>query len=255
MYWTDIDHSFCESTLTGLPEYYNAISSLFILFFGLYGMINTYNELFIDILYANLAIVGIGSFGYHWFGNIGWALFDEIPMILAIFTGIIYTDNVYFLLSKEKNYNDILVIKNLVYEKKIKLLVYLFSMCIIIIYNAMTNFRKLFPTIFGIVATYLYYKIFILMKLLNHNLKHIILHKIQNSLFTIALSAIIWISTELTCNYIKLYIFLLGHPLWHFFIGHGFYNLIQIVYFIKTYDEKHILQYNKLYLLEKKDYQ
>ena len=43
--------------------------------------------------------------------------------------------------------------------------------------------------------------------------------------------------------------------MWHFFIGHGFYNLIQIIYFIKTYDEKHILQYNKLYLLEKKDYQ
>ena len=86
MYWTDIDHSFCESSLTGLPEFYNAFSSFFIVFFGIQGIRNIYNELFVDILYANLIIVGFGSFGYHWYGNIGWGLFDEIPMILAIFT-------------------------------------------------------------------------------------------------------------------------------------------------------------------------
>ena len=45
-----MDHSFCEEHLLGLPEYYNSISSLFIVFFGVYGLMNVRNDLFIDIL-------------------------------------------------------------------------------------------------------------------------------------------------------------------------------------------------------------
>jgi len=250
MYWTDIDHSFCEGSLTGLPEYYNAFSSLFIVLFGMKGLFNVYNELFVDILYSNLIIVGFGSFGYHWHGNIGWGLFDEIPMILAIFTGIIYIDNVHFLLCKKTHDKNVLLIKNIIYKRKGKLFVYLFAMCLIIICNIMTNFRRLFPTIFGSVAGYLYFKIFLLLQLVNTN-REMITIKIYNSLITIALSGSIWVFTELSCNYIKNPVFLLGHPMWHFFIGHGFYNLIQVVYFIKTNEPNYTLKYNNLYLLER----
>ena len=246
MYWTDIDHSFCESSLHGLPEYYNAFSSLFIVFFGIQGLSNIYNELFVDILYANLVIVGFGSVGYHWYGNIGWGLFDEIPMILAIFTGIIYIDNVHFILCKkicDKN-------ETVICKRKIKLLTYLFTMCLIIICNIMSNFRRLFPIVFTCVASYLYYKIFILLKIVDVN-KEVIICKTYNSLQTIALSGSIWVITELSCNYAKYPIFLIGHPMWHFFIGHGFYNLIQVVYFIKINDTKYTLKYNKIYLLER----
>ncbi len=250
MYWTDVDHSFCESSLTGLPEYYNAFSSLFIVLFGIKGLFNIYNELFVDILYTNLIIVGFGSFGYHWRGNIGWGLFDEIPMILAIFTGIIYTDNVHFLLCKNLYDKNESMIKNIIYKRKGKLFIYLFTMCLIIICNIMSNFRKLFPTVFGCVASYLYFKIFMLLKMITVN-KDLITIKTYNSLKTIALSGSIWIFTELSCNYIKHPIFLIGHPMWHFFIGHGFYNLIQVVYFIKTNDTNYTLRYNQVYLLER----
>ena len=165
MYWTDIDHSFCESNIAGLPEYYNSISSIFIILFGLHGIKNIYNELFVDILYSNLIIVGFGSFGYHWYGNIGWGLFDEIPMILAIFTGIIYVDNVHYIMNKE-NYVNNESAKNIIYHRKSKLLLYLFAMSYITIINVMSNYRKLFPTIFTCVSAYLYYKIFILLQIL-----------------------------------------------------------------------------------------
>jgi len=250
MYWTDIDHSFCESSLTGLPEFYNAFSSFFIVFFGIQGIRNIYNELFVDILYANLIIVGFGSFGYHWYGNIGWGLFDEIPMILAIFTGIIYTDNVHFLLYKKIYDKNEAMTKNVIYKRKWKLFTYLFTMCLITICNIMSNFRRLFPTVFACVAAYLYYKIFLLLQLVNVN-KECITVKTYNSLKTIAASGSIWILTELSCKYIKHPLFLVGHPSWHFFIGHGFYNLIQVVYFIKTNDVNYTLTYNKLYLLER----
>jgi len=253
MYWTDIDHSFCESSITGLPEYYNSFSSLFIIFFGVAGLMNIYNELFIDILYTNLAIVGFGSFGYHWYGNIGWGMLDEIPMILAIFTGIIYVDNVHFLLCKQiydKNDKNDTISKNIIYKRKAKLFVYLFSMCLFLISNIMANFRRLFPTIFTCVAAYLYYKIYRLLQLVNTN-KELIIAKVFDSLVVISVSGSIWIFTEVSCNYSKHPIFLIGHPLWHFFIGHGFYNLIQVVNFIKTNQPGDTLKYNDFYLLKK----
>lgn len=249
MHWTDIDHSFCEAAINGLPEYYNAVSSLFISGFGIYGMMNKYNELFVDVLYTNLIIVGFGSFGYHWYGNIGWGLFDEIPMILAIFTGIIYADNVYYLAHRKTCEQYASLQTYMIVRKKIKLLVYLFSMTLITILNVMSNYRKWFPTVFACAAGYLYYKIFMLLRLMSASAKHSVASKAYYSLATIALSGIIWITTEVSCNSIHHPVFLVGHPLWHFFIGHGFYNLIQVVYFIKINDGTYHLRYNSMYLL------
>lgn len=246
MLWTDIDHSFCESSITGLPEYYNAFSSLFISLFGIYGMTNSCNDLFIDIMYAKLIIIG---FGYHWYGNIGWGLFDEMPMILAIFIGIVYTDNVHFLICKNENKNNSLEIRKYIYNKKTKLVLYLFTMCLILILNVMTNYRRLFPFAFAGVVCFLYYKISKLLNITSPAIKNIIFEKARNSLLTVAASGSIWAITEVTCNYIKSKFFLLGHPMWHFFIGHGFYNLIQIVYFIKINDANYTLNFNRIYLI------
>jgi hypothetical protein len=45
--------------------------------------------------------------------------------------------------------------------------------------------------------------------------------------------------------------------MWHFFIGHGFHNLIQIVYFIKLHnintgkiENGKTIKYNNIYLLK-----
>ena len=256
MYWTDMDHSFCEASINGLPEYYNSISSLFIIMFGIYGMMNKTNELFIDILYANLSVVGFGSVGYHWYGNIGWGLLDEIPMILAIYTGIIYADNVHYLIYNNNNNNNniinnnSLVQKQIINQKKGRLLLYFLSMVTVIITNVMENFRRLFPAVFTGAVLYLYYKIFLLLQIMNPIVKPQVMTTTKNTLCTIAASGTIWVTTEISCNYFKYRIFLLGHPMWHFFIGHGFYNLIQLVYFIKQNNMKNKLSYNKIYLLQ-----
>ena len=98
---------------------------------------------------------------------------------------------------------------------------------------------------------YLYYKIFVILRLLNPEIKEKVLDKAYYSLITIAISGTVWVSTELTCNYVKNAVLLVGHPMWHFFIGHGFYNLIQVVYFIKLNNTKYELKYNSLYLLKR----
>ncbi len=267
-----MDHSFCEEHLLGLPEYYNSISSLFIIFFGMYGLMNLHNDIFIDILYASLAIVGFGSTGYHWYGNIGWALFDEIPIIITVFSGIVYTDNVYFLtyankFIKENSDIDLTLVKHkpldsnviilperkrntkLIYSKKYRLIVYLFGMYMFIICNVMSEFRLIFPQTFTCVVAYLYYKIYSLIQILDTRIQLRIKNKALYSLITIGTSGAIWAGTEISCKHINNPILLIGHPMWHFFIGHGFYNLIQVVFFIKNNNDNYCLKYNSMFLL------
>ena len=257
-----MDHSFCEEHLLGLPEYYNSLSSLFIVYFGLCGLMNAHNDIFIDILYANLAIVGIGSTGYHWYGNIGWALFDEIPIIVTVFSGIVYADNVYFLtynnkFIKEDSDNNLSLthktpVRNMsmVYNKKYRLLTYLFGMYMFIINNVMANFRLIFPQLFTCIVVYLYYKIYCLINLLDSYNRAQTIYKAYNSLITIAVSGAIWAGTEISCKHVNNHALLIGHPMWHFFIGHGFYNLIQVVYFIKLCDANIKMKYDSIYLLQ-----
>ena len=259
MQWTDIDHSFCEEHLLGLPEYYNSISSLVIVFFGIYGLMNMRNDLFIDILYTSLAIVGVGSTGYHWYGNIGWALFDEMPIIVTVFSGIIYTDNVHYLIcnnkvikDKDKDINDDNVNVNIIqfYRKKCGLLVYLLGMYTFLISNVMSNYRMIFPQLFTGVVTYLYYKIYLLVCILDPVLQSIVMSKVRNSCLIICASGAVWTFTEISCKYVDYHILLLGHPMWHFFIGHGFYNLIQVIFYIKLQNANLRLNYNSVFLLQ-----
>ena len=124
-------------------------------------------------------------------------------------------------------------------------------MYIFIISNVMSDYRLIFPQIFTSVVVYLYYKIFNLIQLLDIHFQSQIKNKTFHSLLTISISGIIWACTEITCkHYSTNHILLLGHPMWHFFIGHGFYNLIQVVYFIKLHNENYRLKYNPIYLLQ-----
>ena len=314
MLWNDLDHSFCESKILGLPEYINSFTSLFISFFGIYGLQNKNNDIFVDIMYSTISILGIGSFGYHYTGTIGWALCDEVPMIVAVFIGIIYTEKVYnkikknkLILDSEETYlinlsssngnfrslnglmidifpsNSVLLhdMKNSIinYYPKSNILIHVFLMMFFIICNTMSNYRNLFPYFFASIVFYLFYKIekiFDVLYLSNctsemkiTRLPYLVelrrrechegIQKSYNAMLTIIISCLIWVSTEISCNYIKLNILLIGHPMWHFFIGHGFYNLIQSIFYIKlnyskkNIGKKYLIEYNKLYLLDIKE--
>jgi hypothetical protein len=219
---------------------------------------NIRNDLFIDILYASLAIVGIGSTGYHWHGNIGWALFDEMPIIVTVFSGIIYTDNVHYIICnnkviKDKDKDDDIMITTSArhsYSQKISLLTYLVGMYTFLISNVMSNYRMIFPQIFTGVVTFLYYKIYLLVRSLDPVFQTIVMSKVRNSCLIICASGAVWTFTEISCKYVDYYILLLGHPMWHFFIGHGFYNLIQVIYFIKLQNANLRLNYNSAFLLQ-----
>ena len=219
MKWTTPDHYFCEGLLYGLPEYFNAFSSLFITYFGLLGLYKTNNDLIIQIIYALLSVNGISSFIYHWTGNIGFALYDEYPMILALFLGNIYVESL--IPSK---------------YKKFKILFYVNLMIIYLVINVMEDQRLIFPYYFACGLIIVLYNIHRLVKYYKNMIDHS--YNTKYYIAVIITSAITWGSTEISCKnnrilYDKLY--LIGHPIWHFMISYGFYNLIQIVHNVKMY--------------------
>jgi len=215
MHWTDADHSFCESRILGMPEYLNSASSLIIVGFGIYGLLNIYNDCFADIIYTLLTIVGIGSTGYHWTGNIGWGLLDETPMILLIFGIIGYATK----LVRDKECANARI-----YEHKFATFMNLLCMTLFIICNTMSICRKWFPYVFACVGAYLYYMLTRLFVLSPKYAKNG-----YNTIYIILASVAMWSATEITCNYIQLNMLLIGHPLWHLFIGYGCYNITRIL--------------------------
>jgi len=238
MEWNNKDHSFCESKLLGIPEYLNSISSILISCFGWYGLFYTPNaDIFIDTINSLIIILGIGSVGYHWTGNIGWGLMDEFPMILGVTIGTLYVDYIYRILNP---YFTIYF--------KLEVLFYLAGVVLFLVVNGMSKYRYSFPENFGLLASILLYKIIRLLGIIKIDKRKEIIGKIIFSVFTIISSVIIWSFTEKLCDYFNSYILLIGHPLWHLSIGFGFYNLIQCIYFIKLdneYPDFYKLTYNK----------
>ena len=240
MYWGDYDHLFCENKILNTHEYINSITSIFILLFGLYG-VSSSNNIILDIIYSIISIISIGSIGYHYTGNIGFALLDEIPMIISIFIGLIFIDTLYY------------KIKNNDFIRKIKLLIFLFIMIIFIIFNIMSNFRLIFPYIFLSCIIIFLLNLYNLIIILPSEISVQIYKKYIYSVFFLITSMLFWGITEIFCTKLYIPFALLGHPLWHLFVGYSFYNIVQIIYFIKLFlysNHNYKIYYNYIYLLK-----
>ncbi|KAJ3031176.1 UNVERIFIED_CONTAM: hypothetical protein HDU68_006047 [Siphonaria sp. JEL0065] len=84
-FWSRPTSLFCESALTGPPEYWNTYSSVFIVLVGLYGaLFSTPHHGHKAVRHMNcvLAVVGIGSIGYHYTGHWGWSKIDQWGEVL-----------------------------------------------------------------------------------------------------------------------------------------------------------------------------
>ena len=272
----NIDHHFCEGKITGkMPELFNAYSSLVISLYSLYGIfINTINidkdcvelpntqivylhannQFIIKLMYSILYITGIGSFGYHWTEQVGWAFMDEMPMIVSLCIGVLYIENTLFNLKTQKVYNSLFLI-NSEYIYNFKLLFFTSIMIIGLVCNTSITYRNLFPYYFAILLIYMCYIFWcVLVKFVNteyfttSNTNHCInyssniIYLGNTSLYLLLTSVVIWAVTELGCDYTHNSILLLGHPLWHILIGYVFYNIIQIVYYINLYHQYMILK-------------
>jgi hypothetical protein len=259
MEWKTYDHIFCEGKILGQPEYLNSFSSFFISLFGLFGLfgllntikqksIITNNDIFSYLLSSLFVITGFGSTMFHWFGSFGFALLDEFPMIIATFIALICIEETIYKIKIYSPHIDIYNIVNIELNiLTLKIIIYLFLMIIFLIINTLKAHRRLFPFYFGINNMYFIYRILILKNEYNtrlitcdnfngsESINKQINNSIQKGIIILILSSIIWSITEFGCdlildkNIIIKYLFLIGHPLWHFLSSYGFYILLEAI--------------------------
>lgn len=104
-YWGPIDaaHQFCEAKYAVSPfvaEFWNAISNVpcFIIP-GLYGLYRgrSDQDLRLKLIWAHMALVGLGSLMFHGTMRFKWELLDEVPMVMLVLCGVLSKDDVHWL--------------------------------------------------------------------------------------------------------------------------------------------------------------
>ena len=193
-------HNFCESRLTNNqpPEIYNSYTSLFITLFPLVLGFPK-NNIFYNVA-CMLAFNGVASFYYHY--NLNWIgkQADEISMILANYYGIWGLLKMFYIQNKHilnwyNGWNTIFMI-------------------IFVIFNTISKYDFLFPTLFTSYITLTLYLIHKVSKKYNY--------EYANNLIISSIGAGCWIISEVWCNEYTKY----GHVIWHFLFPLGFYHLV-----------------------------
>ena len=90
MEYNDVLVKFCERKLhSERPEYFNAISSLYISAVGYYNLFRRENLSNISVLiYWCIFANGIAAFFFHWYALYILKLLDEFTMIIPVWLGI-----------------------------------------------------------------------------------------------------------------------------------------------------------------------
>ena len=207
MNFNNYDHNFCEGDIYGMPEYFNALTSFVISAFGIMGIFNVYNkDIIIKMLFMILIMCGLGSVLYHIYGTIGWALFDEFPMILIIFMTLIIVSetNADISSNSKSDPNPNIFMTDYFDFQTIKTSLYVFLMISYLVLNTIRSNRLLFPIYFALALFAVLYEInkfgnscirsqFIINKFKSHNLNF------KQLLFryrlTLILSACFWVIT------------------------------------------------------------
>lgn len=225
------DHNFCESSIYKNQqhgEYLNSISSLFISFIGVYGLMKPYPYLF---LYSSLVVNGITSFFYHWYNNIGWGLLDRMSMVLiALSSTQIFLDHIIIFIKLEK------------WKKRKQMMqwIYIFvtSYFTILLTISGLHMEDVFNGLFALFLG----SLFIYMVLVHKHHGNLTIPKevVQigwNGSFMILVSGCFWIFTETLCTTFPFVKYLFGHVWWHIFVSYGGYLLSLIPKYLTAREE------------------
>ena len=223
-----LDHSFCEINIYGqAPEYINSISSLFLTFFGIFGLIfikigTSSNVNDVKNIYTALIINGLCSFMYHFNNKLGWGLMDRFSMILI--TIPCYTIAV-----------DLLNLSKI--NKEIFRFIIITYITILMTVTGLQQ-EILFNILFGIFLASLIVFMFILQIQNNYYLiPKKILNKGWNGVLSLVCAGSFWIITENLCLQYPFIKYLFGHAFWHFGCAYGGYLITLIPIFLYQKDK------------------
>ena len=213
MYFEQHDHVFCEANMYNeiytyrQPEYINSITSLFISWIGLFGIMNNRcatNDIY--MLYWTFVINGICSCLYHYTHYIGWGLADRLTMVLmAVYCYNIFTD--IFTISR-------------ISDTYIHFLRFIFiSYISLLLVSAGLHNEDDFNFFFGIFLV----SLIVFVRFIHHDYGK---QELANKGLVYMMSAgVFWIITEGLCDKHWIMKYLLGHALWHIGVSLGGYYI------------------------------
>jgi hypothetical protein len=207
--FTAFDHNFCESRIyaTDGPEYFNALSSLFITLTGVYGLTRQNT-----LLYTAFIMNGLTSCGYHWYHTLGWGILDRMSMILIAFSCVTLADIPCLLRVKEgqpwhgKMYN-------------LLVMTYFTAILTVTALHWEATFNALFAVFLVSLIGYVYY---MTVHQETFRIPHNILVLATRGVKLITLSGLFWIVTENFCGIVFVK-YMFGHVWWHLFVSYGGY--------------------------------
>lgn len=245
MNWTSLEKSFCESIITGPPEPVNAVSSLFMVAYGLCGLFVTRNNSILSrVISGFLLTTGIGSTVYHATLHFGWGIIDSIPMLASSYLGV-------YMIIDMMVYKKIIVdsktAETLTYEKirkyerasgataAITMVMLTFSIAL----SQAAETRNLFSIWFlipelMIAAGVLVIRFYTHRQILDTDVPAIkyATRLLYGGTATASLAAVIWFVTELLCPTYTFLSHLPTHALWHAAISGGMYAIQQFLIYV-----------------------
>jgi len=243
MYFSDIDHGFCESHGNELPypEMTNFYSSFFISFIGLLGLyLNFVGKLkskIISIIYSLFFINGIGAAGFHYTQQKGWGVIDELSMMIAISVGSLYLYSITFRTLKIyfKNYYIHIIFSILC----VSYLIFGFTLSLFI------DTREYFPLIFLTPCLSLIPPLIYINKIYYINDKTNASLILKRGMSLSILNGIIWNISESLCIYYPFIKYLYLHAFWHIGFSYGMFLICEFCCHFQLY-----LTRKKKYLIE-----
>lgn len=218
-------NKFCEKRLWGNPEVNSAVSALFITYTGYVGfrhsvIVNTLCYHLLSLLIIN----GIGSFLYHWWG---WYIFkhmDEVPMIVAVWFGIIHILNSY--------------------HSKLMFLLCDVVFVTILTINTIPDFQIFFPVLFGVPLASMVPLICYEISQHTHRLhKKKALLLAAKGIVMCCCSAILWVVSEMYCSVLLFF----AHSLWHIGMALGLYHVIIALNYLDVTSEYTLCLHHRVF--------
>ena len=226
------DHSFCEMNIYGQsPEYINSLSSLFLVFFGLFGII-FHNKIHdIKMVYTAMIFNGICSFMYHFNNQLGWGLLDRFSMILIALPCYMIGVKILESLKFYSIFYDIL---------RFLIIFYLsYLMTVIGLHH-----EERFNALFGLFLINLAIFVFFIDKFnKSFNVPKNIIKISWFGIYLIAIAGVFWILTEKFCNSVWFIKYLFGHTIWHFGVSLGGYLVTLLPVYLYNKDNYPVIYY------------
>lgn len=240
MYFTDIDHGFCESMGEQLPypELTNFYSSFFISFIGLIGLyLNFTSNLkskIIAMTYGLFFINGIGAAGFHYTQQKGWGVIDELSMMIAVSLGSLY---LYIMVFKTENikYNNYVL--NIIFSIScVAYLIFGYSL------SLFDDTRDFFPIIFTIPTVSLLPPLYFIDTHYYKNDTTGASNMMKKGVYLCIITAIIWGFSENLCFHYHFIKNLYLHSVWHIGFSYGMFLICEYCCHFQLY-----LRFNKKY--------